>query len=386
MNKKNLNQNTGETPVLHYKEAGVDTAKEDLAMEGFLRLIKKTLSFRNELGATKGQTQGLPLLNINFFANVIDIGNKMGLAISTDGVGTKAIIAQKMDKYDTIGIDCIAMNVNDIICVGAEPISMLNYLAIEEPDPQFLEEIAKGLYKGAEIARITIPGGELAQIKEMLASERDNRGFDIVGMAIGFVQTDKINIGQDICEGDVIIGLKSSGIHSNGLSLARNVFFKKMNFKIDKYLDDLKRTIGEELLEPTHIYVPEIMEMVNKPEACSTIRLKALINITGNGFLNLLRVEPPVSYIIDYLPPPHPVFTLIQELGHISDEEMYKVFNMGIGFCVIVPADETERVKEIAGKYNVESHKIGHVVNDGKRKVIIEPVKLIGDGKRFSKY
>ncbi len=365
MNKTTLNQTS-------YKEAGVDTAKEDLAMDGFLRLIKKTLSFRNELGA--------PKLGINFFANIIDIGNKMGLALSTDGVGTKAIIAQKMDKYDTIGIDCIAMNVNDIICVGAEPISMLNYLAIEDPDPQFLEEIAKGLYKGAEIARITIPGGELAQIKEMLASERDNRGFDIVGMAIGFVQIDKINIGQTISEGDVIIGLKSSGIHSNGLSLARKVFFKKMNFKIDKYLNDLKRTIGEELLEPTHIYVPEIMEMIN-----SDIRLKALINITGNGFLNLLRVEPPVSYIIDNLPSPHPVFPLIQELGNISDEEMYKVFNMGIGFCVIVPEDETERVKEIASKYNVESYKIGHVVNDGKRKVIIEPVKLIGDGKKFSK-
>ncbi|HIE30134.1 TPA: phosphoribosylformylglycinamidine cyclo-ligase [Candidatus Poribacteria bacterium] len=362
-------------PTIHstYTQAGVDTEKEEKALRLFFKWIQKSFSFRNNIG--------VPLLNRKYFANVIDIGGSVGLALSTDGVGTKIMIAQMMNKYDTIGIDCVAMNVNDIICVGAEPICMLDYLAVEKIDNHLMEEIAKGLYQGAKIARITIPGGETAQIREMIKGAVGSVGFDLAGLTVGLVPLNQIIIGQNITEGDVIIGFRSSGIHSNGLTLARKIFFNDAGVSIGKYFDELGRTIGEELLEPTHIYVPEIMEVIK-----SGVRVKALINITSDGFLNLKRVKKTkIGYIISDFPEPQPIFSLIQKFGNVSDEEMYKVFNMGIGFCVIVPNNEIESVKQIARKHNVDAYEIGYTVADPEEKVVIEPKGLIGKGDQFYK-
>ncbi|MCK4732043.1 MAG: phosphoribosylformylglycinamidine cyclo-ligase, partial [Methanophagales archaeon] len=230
---------------ISYEEAGVDTAKAEVALKRLLAHVERSLTFRTDMGSVK--------LDMGYYANVIDLGQGIGLAVSTDGVGTKILIAQMMHKYDTIGIDCIAMNVNDVICVGAEPISMLDYIAVCEPEPHLMEEIGKGLVKGAEIANITIPGGELAVVKDMIKGVRKNYEFDLVGTAIGRISLDNVIVGEDIKENDVIIGLSSSGIHSNGLSLARRIFLKTGG--ISDYFDVLERTIGEELLEPTHIYV-----------------------------------------------------------------------------------------------------------------------------------
>lgn len=357
-----------------YTQAGVDTEREETALRLLFRWVGRTFDFRKETG--------VPLLNSRYFANVLSIGGSVGLALSTDGVGTKIVVAQMMNKYDTIGIDCVAMNVNDIICVGAEPISMLDYIAVEKIDDHLMEEIGKGLYQGAEIARITIPGGETAQVGDIIKGAVDGVGFDLVGMAVGLVPLDRIIIGQNITEGDVIIGLRSSGIHSNGLTLARRVFFSDRGVTVDKYFDELGRTIGEELLEPTHIYVPEVMEIIK-----SGIEVRALINITSDGFLNLRRIrKTEIGYIIDYLPEPQLIFDLIQRFGgYISDEEMYRVFNMGIGFCIIVPSNEAKSVQQIAKKHNVDAYQIGYAVADTEQKVVIEPKRLVGQGDRFYK-
>lgn len=358
---------------LTYTEAGIDTAKGEIALKGLLSHIQKSLTFRKGIGAVK--------LDIGYFANVIDLGQGIGLAVSTDGVGTKILIAQMIGKYDTIGIDCIAMNVNDILCVGAEPISLLDYIAVCDPNPHLMEEIGKGLTKGAKIANITISGGEIAIIKDMIKGERINYEFDLAGTAIGKVSLDKIIVGQNIRENDVIIGLGSSGIHSNGLSLARHVFLKKEHIEINEYFDELEKTIGEELLEPTHIYVPEIMEMIN-----SNFDIKALIHITSDGFLNLNRVKSDVGFVIDYLPEPQPIFPLIQKLGNISDAEMFRVYNMGIGFCVILPEEEAKNAIEIAEKYKVGAFRLGYVAKDPEKKVIIKPKRLLGRENQFYKY
>ena len=355
-----------------YTEAGVDTAKEEIALQRLLFHVQKSLSFRKGIGSVK--------LNIGYFANVIDLGQGIGLAVSADGVGTKILIAQMMDKYDTIGIDCIAMNVNDILCVGAEPISMLDYIAVCDPNPHLMEEIGKGLAKGAEIANISISGGEIAIIKDMIKGERKNHEFDLVGTAIGKVSLDKVIAGQNIREGDIIIGLRSNGIHSNGLSLARHIFFNIAHTGINEYFDELGKTIGEELLEPTHIYVPEIMEMIN-----SNLDIKALIHITGDGLLNLNRVKANVGFVLEYLPEAQPIFPLLQKLGNVPDEEMFLVFNMGIGFCVILPEQEAEAAIDIARKHKVDAFRLGYVIK-GEKKVIIKPKKLMGQKNQFYKY
>lgn len=356
---------------LSYTAAGVDTETEDKGLKNLLIWVKRTITLSDN-----------PVkLDFGYFANVLDIGNNVGLAISTDGVGTKIIVAQMMDKYDTIGIDCIAMNVNDILCVGAKPISMVDYIAVQNPDPHLLEEMGKGLYEGARIAQISIPAGEISQIREMLKAEKEGYGFDLVGTAVGLVPLDKVIIGQDISEGDTLLGLRSSGIHSNGLTLARKVLFEKGKYKINTYINELGRTLGEELLEATHIYVPEVMEMLK-----ANLKIKALVHITSDGFLNLNRVKADCGYIIDNLPEPQPIFKLIQEIGEISDEEMFKVYNMGIGFCIVVPHSEVAEVFNICKKISIECYKLGYSTKDPERKIIIEERKLIGRDNKFFKF
>ena len=356
---------------ISYEEAGVDTAKAEVALKRLLSQVKQSFKFRKDTGSVK--------LDIGYYANVVDLGQGIGLAVSTDGVGTKILIAQMMDKYDTIGIDCIAMNVNDVICVGAEPISMLDYIAVCDPDPHLMEEIGKGLLKGAEIANITIPGGELAVVKDMIKGVRKNYEFDLVGTAIGRISLDKIIVGENIKENDVILGLSSSGIHSNGLSLARRIFLKTGGVR--DYFDELGKTIGEELLEPTHIYVPEIMEMIK-----SNLDISALIHITSDGLLNLNRVKSDVGFVIDYLPEPPPIFSLLQKRGNVIDEEMFRVYNMGIGFCVIISKQEAETAIEIAKRYNVDAFRMGYVVKKHPKKINIKPKRLCGQKTQFYKY
>ncbi len=356
-----------------YKAAGVNQIQEEKALESLLYWLRKTFPF-SKLKVEDELKEG-------FFANVISLGNGLGIALCTDGVGTKILIAQMMDKYDTIGIDCVAMNVNDIICVGATPMTMLDYIAVEKPNNRLFDEIGKGLYQGAKQAGINFSGGEIAQVKDMIHSYKKGFGFDLVGMAVGTVPLNKIIVGQDIKEGDIIIGIRSSGIHSNGLSMARDVLFKKGRFKVNKYIADIGRTVGEELLEPTYIYVQEILDLLK-----SELNIKALINITSAGFLNLSRVTSKVGFVIQRLPEPHPIFNLIQRQGKVSDEEMFFVYNMGIGFCVIVPEDEVDSCIKKIKKHGKEAHRLGYVKRDPEKRVKIEPKRLIGKDITFRKY
>ena len=235
---------------MSYKAAGVDSVQKDVAMQRLGEWVERSFALR----------PGEVKIPLGYFANVID-GGGMGIAVSTDGVGTKILVAEMLERYDTVGIDCVAMNVNDVLCVGAEPLALLDYIAVQVPHPDLLEGLARGLYRGAELARITIPGGEIAQIAEMIKGKREGYGFDLVATCVGRVPLDRILTGDSMAAGDAIVGLASSGVHSNGLTLARKVFFEQAGWAPDRFVPELGRSIGEELLEPTRIYVREVREM-----------------------------------------------------------------------------------------------------------------------------
>ena len=290
---------------LDYQSAGVDDVGEGGGLSGLLDRVRRTF----ELAGKPGEPGGVHL-ELGYFANVVEVAPGLGIAVSTDGVGTKLLIAEMLEKYDTIGIDCVAMNVNDILCVGARPITLLDYVAVEKVDPEVLTTIAEGLYRGAEQARVSIAGGELAQVGEMLRGVRPGSGFDIVATAIGLVSLDRIIIGDRLEDGDVVIGLRSSGVHSNGLTLARKAIFDMASLSPESQVDELGRSVGEELLEPTRIYVRPVLALL---EAVNHVR--ALAHITGEGFLNLLRVHSRAGFEISDLPDPPPIFDLIQSAG-----------------------------------------------------------------------
>jgi phosphoribosylformylglycinamidine cyclo-ligase len=347
-----------------YRQAGVDTAEADSGLNQIIARVRQTWP---AIG------MGRVLLPIGYFANVIEMDG-VGIALCTDGVGSKTIIADMMRKYDTIGIDCVAMNVNDMICVGAKPLSMVDYIALERTDAAMLDAIAVGLCAGAEQAGVSISGGETAQLKDVV------KGFDLVGMAVGRVALDKIINGKDVKEGDVVIAVKSNGVHSNGLSLARKAFFQNDRYTIDHKFGDLEGTIGEELLRPTSIYVRDALEILEKVHG-----LKALINITSDGLLNLTRVAANVGFVIDRLIEAQPVFSLIQHHAEIDDAEMFEVFNMGIGFCYIVDPKEADLAISILEKHGRIAQRIGYAVADRDKIVRVLEKDLAGQHKKFWK-
>ena len=359
---------------LSYEVTGV-LHNTQLGLGGLLHWVNKTATFR------EGQ-RGQRVVDVGFFASVVDIGNGLGLALCTDGVGSKVLIAEMLDRYDTIGIDCVAMNVNDAICVGAEPISFLDYIALERATPRVLEEIAKGLYRGAELAGVAIVGGEISQIPDIIKGQAPGRGLDLVGMCAGIVPLNRIILGKHVAAGDIIIGVRSSGIHSNGLTLARRALLDEGKLKADQYLADLGRTVGEELLLPTHIYVRPVVDLVFRQQ----LPIRALVNVTSGGFLNLARIDRKVGFRIDNLPDPHPIFGLIQEVGLVPAREMYQVFNMGIGFCLIVEDKESivSAVKQTFEGHNFETHIIGKVIDDERKRVFLPKQGLVGEGETFT--
>jgi phosphoribosylformylglycinamidine cyclo-ligase len=278
------------------------------------------------------------------------------------------------------------MNVNDLICVGAEPLSMVDYIAMERAVPAVLEEIGKGLHEGARQAGINIVGGETAQIAEMIRGSAPEKGLDLAGTCVGLVPADRILLGQDVVPGDAILGLASSGIHSNGLTLARRALLGDAKLSLTSRDSCLGRTLGEELLEPTRIYAPQVRALLERD-----LPIKGMVHVTSDGLLNLARLHPrnrAVGYRLDDLPAPHPVFRLIQEAGDVTDAEMYRVFNMGIGFCLVVPADRgiVREVSTIVRESGVEIHEIGRVVEDERQRVFLPGKNLVGEGDAFTPY
>ena len=326
-----------------YAKAGVDQGAADSAVAGLVRALGAI-----DLGRPSAQVP-LP----GHYASVIKLDERLGIALSTDGVGTKLVLAEQLGRFDTVGIDCVAMNVNDVICVGAEPLAMLDYIAIEKADPEVCEEIGVGLARGAEKAGIEIPGGELAQLGQLV------RGVDVSGACFGTVSLDAIVDGSAVQPGDVVIGLPSTGLHSNGYTLARSALAE---IPLDD--DRLGRPLGDVLLEPTEIYVKPIVELLR-----SEVDVRGLAHITSGGTKNLLRLAAEVGYEIDDPLPVPPVFDLIQERGGVSDEEMSEVFNMGCGFCVVVPAGDESAALELLRRHYPAAKPVGRAT-DGPRRII----------------
>jgi phosphoribosylformylglycinamidine cyclo-ligase len=324
-----------------YAKAGVDQGAADSAVAGLVRALGAI-----ELGRPSAQVP-LP----GHYASVIRIDERTGIALSTDGVGTKLVIAEELGRYDTVGIDCVAMNVNDVICVGAEPLAMLDYIAIERADATVCEELGVGLARGAELAGIEIPGGELAQLGQLV------RGVDVSGACFGTVALDAIVDGSAVEPGDVVIGLPSSGLHSNGYTLARAAL---AGIPLDD--ERLGRPLGEVLLEPTEIYVKPVVDLLR-----SEVDVRGLAHITSGGTGNLLRLAAEVGYQIDDPLPVPPVFDLIQERGNVSDEEMREVFNMGCGFCVVVPAADEGAALSLLRAHYPEAKRIGRATEGPPR-------------------
>jgi phosphoribosylformylglycinamidine cyclo-ligase len=316
-----------------YARAGVDQGAADAAVAGLVAALGGI-----DIGRPSRQVS-LP----GHYASVIRIDDRTGIALSTDGVGTKLKVAEELGRFDTVGIDCVAMNVNDVICVGAEPLAMLDYIAIERADPEVTAPIGSGLARGAELAGIEIPGGELAQLGDMV------RGFDIAGACFGTVALDAIVDGSAVVPGDPVIGLPSSGLHSNGYTLARSALEG-----IDLADERLGRPLGEVLLEPTEIYVKPVLELLR-----SDAEVRGLAHITSGGLRNLLRLRAEVAWDIDDPLPPQPVFELIRERGSVPEEEMYEVFNMGCGFCCVVAAEDEEKALALLAGHYPEARRIG---------------------------
>ncbi|MEM2339508.1 MAG: phosphoribosylformylglycinamidine cyclo-ligase [Nitrososphaerales archaeon] len=330
-----------------YADAGVDLSKVKNIHSLLANKLSETFKFR------EGKF-GNVLFEIGHYAGLVDIGNGRVLALHVDGVGTKVLIAQLMEKFDTIGIDCVAMCVNDLICMGAEPFALIDYIALERADDKLVYELTLGLIKGAEKASIAIVGGETAIMPDVIKGV-NGKGFDLAAMCCGIVEKDKVITGKEFKEGDVVLGVKSSGIHSNGLSLARKVLLSK--YKVSDYINELGRSLGEELLEPTYIYVKPTLKALKECE------IHGLAHITGGAFSKLQRLikNSKLGFNLDNIPKPPAIFSLIQKEGKISDREMFRTFNMGIGFCICAPIKEIDSISSIYEHEGFSIEKIGKV-------------------------
>ncbi len=324
--------------ALSYSKAGVDIEKENRAIAA----LAGQLTY-------KRRGIGSPLTEVGHYAGLIDFG-EYALALTTDGVGSKVLIANEMKRWNTIGIDCIAMNVNDLLAMGIEPLAFVDYIAISEPDEEIMKQIGEGLSKGAEISRMTIVGGETATLPDII------KGFDLAGTCLGMVKKDRIITGGRIEVGDAIIGIPSSGVHSNGYSLVRRIIKDAGYSYSDPFPYNTRTTIGEELLTPTRIYM-EILDAIERFD------VHGLAHITGSGLMKLHRIT---RYGFDITDPilPQPIFRFLQDEGGVVDVEMYRTFNMGMGFVVVLPESQAdEAAKVLGGKI------VGTIVEDGSIRV-----------------
>jgi phosphoribosylformylglycinamidine cyclo-ligase len=347
--------------------AGVDTTRAGSALDALVSVLA-TIDPGRPSSAVVGA---------GHYASVLALDGQTGIAICTDGVGTKLIVAEQAGRFDTVGIDCVAMNVNDLVCVGAEPRAMVDYLAVERADPEVLAAIGRGLKAGAERAGVEIPGGELAQLPEMVRGHPSPRGLDLVGAAVGTVRLDRVVTGRQIMPGDAVIGLPSTGLHSNGFTLARQALLERGGLALDESPAELGRSVADELLEPTEIYVRAVLDLLG-----SKIELHGLAHITGDGLLNLLRLNTAVGYEIDQPLPSHPVFALIEELGGISKAEMHRIFNMGTGFVCVVRAGHAERALAMLSRHYPAAAKIGRVT-EAAGTILLPRAGLVGGEDGF---
>ncbi|MCR8644543.1 phosphoribosylformylglycinamidine cyclo-ligase [Paenibacillus sp. N1-5-1-14] len=329
-----------------YKQAGVDIAAGNEAVERMKKHVKSTM--RPEVMGGLGGFGGLFGLNKDKYEEPV-------LVSGTDGVGTKLKIAFAMDKHDTIGIDAVAMCVNDIVVQGAEPLFFLDYLACDKVVPEKIEAIVKGVADGCVQSGCALIGGETAEMPGMYAEGE----YDIAGFTVGIVDKSKMIDGSTIAAGDVVLGLASSGVHSNGFSLVRKLLLEDKGYTLhDEIAEFDGQKLGDVLLTPTRIYVKQVLAMLEK------VKVKGLAHITGGGFIeNIPRVLPVgVNVDIEYGSwPILPIFELMQREGNITNRDMFTTFNMGIGMIIIVPAEEADEAIRIAAEQGEVAYKIGQV-------------------------
>ncbi len=329
-----------------YKSAGVDLEKANLLVE----IVKKLTSKLPQRGVISdiGGFSGFFSLDISSYKNPV-------LTASTDGVGTKIKVAIMAGSHKGIGIDLVAMCVNDVITCGAKPLFFLDYLAFGKFDEKIFSELMEGIVEGCKISECALLGGETAEMPGMYA-EGD---YDCAGFVIGIVERDKIIDGSDISIGDIILGIPSSGLHSNGFSLVRKVLFEEKSFSLDYIPEEIGRPIGEEILTPTKIYAPLVKTMVHR-----NLEIKGFANITGGGFIdNIPRILPKnCKAVIEKnkweIPP---IFTFLQKLGRISEEEMFRVFNCGIGFVMVISEEILEDVQNMISALGEKCYVIGYI-------------------------
>ena len=338
--------------VTTYKKVGVDIDKIKKSQLAIGRIISSTHNLQKLAKMTHG---------FGHYAGVVQIPGGKLLATHTDGVGTKILIANMLKKYDTIGIDCIAMNVNDMICIGATPISFVDYIAANKNNQQIFKKIVNGLVKGAKKAKVPIIGGETAIMPDLFSG----KGFmmDLAGTVVGILSKKEMVLGKSISSGDIIIGIRSSGLHSNGYTLARKVLLSR--YKLSDRIKGVGN-LGNALLTPTEIYVKPVLEALAK------CKIHGLAHITGGSFSKLLRLKN-IGFDLNNMPKTPPLMQLIQDCG-VQNKEMYKTFNMGIGFCVIAPKSDVKKIRGVFKKHRLRTYEIGKTTN--KKGVFINSEKI----------
>ncbi|MFW9844248.1 MAG: phosphoribosylformylglycinamidine cyclo-ligase [Candidatus Thorarchaeota archaeon] len=314
-----------------YAEAGVDETLVAKGLETLGKYVRESFKY------------GEVMQDYGHYANTVKISDNICLAMSTDGVGSKVLVAEMAEKYDTIGEDCVAMNVNDLICIGATPVGFVDYLASEKPLPEkIIDGIGEGLLKACAESDMPILGGETAILPDMIRG-MNGSGLDLAGTAVGIAKPDELFDGSSIQEGDVILGIASNGIHSNGFTLARKVLFSK--YKVDDMLE-WKITLGNELLRPTRVYVKHFKGLKE-----AGVEIKGLAHITGSGFRKVLRLGK-FKFVIENFPEIPPIFELIRITGDVSWDEMFTTFNMGIGLIVVIPPSQVEKALATLSEYD----------------------------------
>ena len=360
---------------MNYASAGVDIDLEGSAVSSLVGALSK--SVRN-----KG-TPGAPVDLPGGFGGIIEFGDQL-LALATDGVGSKLQIASKLNQWHGVGIDCMAMNVNDLLCVGAEPIAFVDYIATPKPDPETHAALGKSLARACELARVTLAGGETASLPGIVTE------LDLSGTALGFMPKGEAITGENLQAGDILIGLPSSGIHSNGYSLVRKVveytemgYDEECPFNPESSTREIMRfnegtiTLGEVILNPTKIYVDPVIDLLNEARggnsgfAYSDIR--AIGHITGGGLSNLLRLHDSLGWHIESPLPVHPEFTWMANIADIDDLEMHRTFNMGMGMVIAVNPKNAELITNWLAEKLPGSAIVGHVHNKGHKVTHVNP-------------
>ncbi|WP_379970895.1 phosphoribosylformylglycinamidine cyclo-ligase [Ectobacillus sp. sgz5001026] len=330
-----------------YKQAGVDIEAGYEAVSRMKKHVQKTM--RKEVLGGLGSFGGM--FDLSAFKHEEPV-----LVSGTDGVGTKLMVAFMMDKHDTIGIDAVAMCVNDIVAQGAEPLFFLDYIACGKADPARIESIVKGVADGCQQAGCSLIGGETAEMPGMYAENE----YDLAGFTVGIVDKKKLITGQHIANGDVLIGLASSGIHSNGYSLVRKILLEDGKLSLQEVYGSLETILGEELLRPTKIYVKSVLEVLKKVE------VKGIAHITGGGFIeNIPRMLPEgIGAEIDYGSwPILPIFDLLQETGKLNRMDMFNIFNMGIGMVLAVKEADLAVAMDVLASQGEKAYVIGRAIN-----------------------